>query len=145
MENLNLNGIMFNDLTAKHPFVVVDESARYYHRDNPESQTRLQRLSRKSVATYARLFDGADRYFLLSPVRWIRHVVTMFRYSRLVHGSQHFALKLLHRGPIRSIATALAPLGFLARYRKSNEVIIDIPYFEPSLTDGLPDLRMGEQ
>src|SRR5205814_823924 len=52
MESLNLNGVMYIELTRSHPLIVTNLSVRYYHRDNPQSQTRLERVSRKSVATY---------------------------------------------------------------------------------------------
>jgi glycosyltransferase involved in cell wall biosynthesis len=141
MEALNLNGIMFNELTAIHPFVVVDVPIRYYHRDNPDSQTRLQRVSRKSVSTYARWFDGSDRYFLLSPLRWIRHLVTMFRYSRLVYGHPSKALCQVRRWPQKLIAWALLPLGAFARHRNENEIVVEIPIFDAKLAEGLADLR----
>jgi glycosyltransferase involved in cell wall biosynthesis len=141
MEALNLNGIMFNEMSARHPFIVVDVPIRYYHRDNVESQTRLERVSRKSVSTYARLFDGADRYFLLSPLRWTRHVLTMFRYSTLVFGDHRQALRFLTRRSMRALARALAPLGKVANYRNTNEVLVEIPYFDRRLTEGMRDLR----
>src|SRR5260221_2474649 len=141
MEALNLNGVIYAELTREHPLVVTNSSVRYYHRDNPESQTRLERVSRKSVATYARMFDGADWHAALDPGRWTRHLVTMFRYSTLVYGRHSAALGHITRWPRKLIASALLPLGIFVRYRNSNEVLVDVPYFDPRLAEGLPDLR----
>ena len=35
MEEINLNGAVFAELTRNHPLIVTNASARYYHRDNP--------------------------------------------------------------------------------------------------------------
>jgi glycosyltransferase involved in cell wall biosynthesis len=141
MEAINLNGVVFAELTRQHPLIVTNVSARYYHRDNPASQTRLERVSRKSVATYARMFDGLEWHAALSPSRWVRHLVTMFRYSRLVYGRPAVALSHIRRWPRRALASLLLPLGLFVRYRNANEVLVDIPHFDPALAEGLRDLR----
>ncbi|NUR45984.1 MAG: glycosyltransferase family 2 protein [Sphingomonas sp.] len=144
MEEINLNGAVFAELTRNHPLIVTNEPARFYHRDNPDSQTRVERVSRKSVATYARIFDGLGWHAALSPGRWTRHVVTMFRYSGLVYGRHGTALRHVRSWPRRVLASLLLPLSLLVRYRNANEVLVDIPYFDPALAEGLHDLRKAK-
>ena len=144
MEEINLNGAVFAELTRNHPLIVTNVPARFYHRDNPDSQTRIERVSRKSVATYARIFDGLGWHAALSPARWARHVVTMFRYSGLVYGRHRAALGHVSSWPRRTLASLLLPLSLLVRYRNANEVLVDIPYFDPALADGLQDLKKAK-
>jgi len=145
MEPIMLLGAMLVEITAGRPLVNVDVPVRYYHRDNVDSQTRWQRVSRKNVATYARVLDGADRYYLLAPVRWVRHVVTLFRYARLVHGRASAAIGHIERPSMRWFARAIWPVGRLARYLNDNEVLVDSPYFEPALAESLPDPRKSKK
>ena len=141
MEEINLNGAVFAELTRNHPLIVTNVPARFYHRDNPDSQTRVERVSRKSVATYARIFDALGWHAAFSPGRWARHLVTMFRYSALVYGRHRAALGHVRSWPRRAFASLLLPLSLFVRYRNDNEVLVDIPYFDPALAEQLQDLR----
>ena len=143
MEPIMLLGAMLAEISAKHPLVNIDVPVRYYHRDNADSQTRRQRVSRKNVVTYARIFDAADRYYLVAPVRWLKHLVTLFRYSRLVHGRASKAFEFIRRRSMRWLARAIWPLGQFARYLRDNEVLVESPEFDPALTEKLADLRQS--
>jgi glycosyltransferase involved in cell wall biosynthesis len=145
MENVVLNSVIYLPMTEGRPFVIADAPAvRYYHRDNPASQTRLERISRKTVASYARTIDAANRHFLRRPGMWARHIATMLRYSKQVHGRWFEALKHIKRGSIRTLVVALWPLGVVAYLRRRGSPnIVEIPYFDPKLAEHLPDLWTG--
>lgn len=144
MENIVLNGAIYFPMTADRPMVVADAPPiRYYHRDNPSSQTRLERISRKTVASYARTFDAADRHFLRRPLLWLRHVATMLRYSRIVHGRWFEALKFIRRPGLRAIAIMAWPLALAAYARKPSAHVVKIDYFRPEEAAALRNLWAG--
>jgi glycosyltransferase involved in cell wall biosynthesis len=144
MENVSLGGVIMAQLSRNRDFLLADSPPiRFYHRDNPASQTRMERISRKTVASYARIIDGADRYFILKPIHWVRHIATMLRYSKLVHGAWFEGLKFVNRSSIRFLVRALLPLGWLAYRRRPRGNVVEIPFFRPELASGLVDLKSG--
>lgn len=144
LENIVLNGAIYFPMTAGRPLVVADSPPiRYYHRDNPASQTRLERISRKTVASYARTFDAADRHFLRRPLLWLRQVATMLRYSKIVHGRWFEALKFIRRPGLRAIAILAWPLALLAYARRPTANVVEIDVFRPEDAAGLRDLWAG--
>jgi len=146
MEDVILNGVVFERMTAAHPFVTADgPPIRYYFRDNPASQTRLERISRKTVATYARLLDQSDLHYVRSPMRWLKHAATLLRYSRIVHGRWLYCLRYISRAEIRILLLALLPFGLVAYLRRPNANIVDAPFFPAHLADGLDDLWLGDR
>jgi glycosyltransferase involved in cell wall biosynthesis len=142
-EALALFGVILNEITAEHPVAAKARPVRVYHRDNPASQTRLERISRKTVASYARLLDQADLHYLRSPVRWVRHGATLLRYSKQVHGRWFEGLHYIRRPGIRLLVRALWPLGLLAYWRRPRANVVDIPLFRPEQAEGLPNLWQG--
>lgn len=145
MENLVLNGPILQEMTASYPFVCAEgPSVRYYHRDNPESQTRLERISRKTVASYARLIDGADHHYLRRPWLWAKQIATMLRYSKLVHGKWFACLSDIRRSRIRALVICLWPLGLLTYARRPTANVTTLAIFPESLAQELPDLWVGE-
>lgn len=143
LENVVLAFVFYNELTQGRPFLSVSTAVRYYHRDNPVSQTNLERISRKTVATYARIIDAADRFYLLRPMAWVRHIATMLRFSKQVHGNWFEGLRFVRRRSIRLLAILLWPLGWLAYRRRKAANVVEIPFFGPELASGLVDLRSG--
>jgi hypothetical protein len=144
MENVSLGGVVMAQLSRTKYFLVADSPPiRFYHRDNPTSQTRMERISRKTVASYARIIDGADRYFLLKPVHWVRHIATMLRYSKQVHGAWFEGLRFVRRPSIRLLVRFFWPLGWLAYRFRPRANVVEIPIFRPELASGLVDLRSG--
>lgn len=133
MEAIGLGGALLFGMTAKYPFVIADgPPIRFYHRDNPDSQTLNEKLSRKTVHSYAKMIDAADRYFLLRPVRWLRHIGTMLRYSKVVHGRWFAALESIDRLAIRLLVISLWPLGWLAsKQLKNAPTVLNFAYFDP--------------
>lgn len=144
MENVVLNGVLYERLTAAYPFVTADgPPIRYYHRDNPASQTRLERISRKTVASYARLLEQADLHYLRSPIRWAKHGATLLRYSKQVHGRWFAGLREISRPGIRLTVMALWPLAVLAYWRRPQVNVLEIPFFRPEQAEGLSNLWRG--
>ena len=141
MEDVVLSYVLYHELTRGRPFVSVNEAVRYYHRDNPRSQTNFERISRKTVASYARILDGADRHYLLRPLAWARHTATLLRYSKQVHGRWFKGLRHMRRRSMQLVAMALWPLGWLAYRRRPMANIVEIPFFDAGLARGLTDLR----
>lgn len=143
MENVALAFVFYNEATRGRPFLSVNEAVRYYHRDNPKSQTNFERISRKTVATYARMLDGADRYYFLRPMAWLRHIATLLRFSKQVHGRWFEGLKFIRRRSMRLLVVLLWPIGWLAFRRRPTTNVVEIPYFDAKLARGLKDLRSG--
>jgi glycosyltransferase involved in cell wall biosynthesis len=144
MEDVALNGVLYERLTAVSSFVTADgPPIRYYHRDNPDSQTRLERVSRKTVASYGRLLDQADIHYLRTPVRWAKHAATFLRYSKQVHGRWFAGLRHISRPGIRLSVIALWPLGLLAYAGRPKADVVDIPVFRPEQAEDLHNLWRG--
>ena len=144
MEDVALNGAVYLPLTAGRPVLIAEAPAvRYYHRDNPQSQTLFERISRKTVASYARVIDAADRHFLRRPGHWARHIATMLRYSKLVHGRWFACLRHIRRPSIRALVILLSPLGLFAYALKPRANVVEIPFFPPESADKLANLHRG--
>lgn len=146
MENVVLQGVIHNKMTKNHPFILADgRPIRFYHRDNPQSQTLDERISSNTVATYARLIDNADIYFLLRPIRWLRHIASLIRYSRQVHGRWLEGLRYVNRPAIRLLVRMLLPLGVVAYLRSPIANVVEIRKFRPESAKGLRDLRLSNR
>lgn len=144
MEPVALNGSLMMEMTNDMAFVVAEgPPIKYYHRDNPDSQTRNERISRKYVHSYARILDRADRYALGNPLRWISHTATMLRYSKQVHGRFLEPLRYMRHVVPKLLTIACLPLGWIADRRKKAPNVVEIPYFRPEQANGLPDLWRG--
>lgn len=144
MEGVILNSVILNRLTKNRPFLIGDlPPIKLYHRDNPQSQTMLEHISRKSVSTYAWLIDGADRHFLRSPIRWARHVATFLRFSKQVHGHWFEGLSMIRRPLMRAIVRIAYPLGLLAYWRHPNARVVEIPFFPADLAKRLTNVWQG--
>lgn len=143
LEPLVLNAPVVMRLTQHHLLQLADAAPiRYYHRDNPESQTIMERLSYKTVASYAAMINLADRHFLRQPGRWVRHIATMLRYGKAVHGRWPAALQYVDRPGMRVLCAALLPLAMLAaRKPRGAPRIIEFKPLDRQLVLRLPDLR----
>lgn len=145
MESLVLNGPHYLRLTAVRTLAIADAPpVRYYHRDNPQSQTLSERLSRKTVSSYAQMLDLADRHFLRRPWLWLRHAATLLRYSKAVHGRWYAGLSEIERAPIRLLVASTLPLALLAGLRKLNVRLIIYPAADLVALADLPNLRSSK-
>lgn len=137
MESVALLGVPYADMGR---FVVANEPVKIYHRDNTQSQTAVERISRKTVSSYARLLDKG--YPSQSLSLWARWAVAMLRYSKQVHGRWFAGLREMKS--VRRIAViALWPLGFLSYRRRPRANVVEYPVFRPEMAKGLPDLWQG--
>jgi len=138
-------GVVTNALTASKRVVMGPGSPiRYYHRDNPNSQMNSWKLSRKWVYCYALYLDQADRYYLLRPGKWLRHAITLARYSRIVHGRYSYASRHISRRSMRALlAAATVPAALLDWLRPKTESVVEIPPFPIAELEGLADLHNG--
>jgi glycosyltransferase involved in cell wall biosynthesis len=114
MEDVALNGVPLQDMERSGRFLVCAGALKIYHRDHEASQTNLERISRKTVASYARLLDGG---YPASPTAWMRWAATMMRMSRQVHGSWFAGLRHMTRIRAKLGAIAALPLAYLS-FRK---------------------------
>jgi glycosyltransferase involved in cell wall biosynthesis len=143
LEQVALGGLILNDLTRTKKITIADAlPIRFYHRDNPDSQTRHERVSRKTVWTYARLLDQFTRSDLRRLGRWVRHTVVMNRYAFHVHGRWRAGSDLVRRPLLRLFARAMIPLSWLLDRRRPRPTIVEIPVFHPHFLASLGDLRL---
>jgi len=141
-ENVALGGVILNDLTRTTRLLIADAPpVRFYHRDNPESQTRSIKISRKTVWTYARLLDQWTPSYWRHLGRWIRHAATMNRFARHVHGDWWAGSRQIERPLVRAFAMATMPLSWLVDRRRARPTVIHFKRFEPEWADELKDLR----
>jgi glycosyltransferase involved in cell wall biosynthesis len=141
VEEVTMFGVILNQITRKQPALAAVTPIRIYHRDNAESQTSSVLVSRKMVATYAALFDAWDVWYWFALGRWIRHAVTLLRFSRDVHGSMSAALPLVRRLSLRLLLVLLMPVAAAIRSRTPAPMLIDYPVFRPELAESLVNLR----
>lgn len=127
LESVCLFGVPLSMMTKKYP-VVAGGSAPIliYHRDNPKSQTNTVRISRKTVYTYARYIDIADIYYLRSPLRWIRHVVALVKFSIAVYGTPTYHIRYINSGFVKCLALLLVPAGWLSyQYSRGSLSVVE--------------------
>lgn len=142
MEGNCLWGVPLEVMTAAHPMLVADPAPiRVYHRDNPHSQTNRIILSRKTVTTYARYLDHADRTALMALPRWLRHSVSFLRFSLDVHGNVSTGLNQLRRPWLRAALLPLVPLAYVDRARKPKPRILDFQPITVAEMNVLKNLR----
>ena len=142
MEPHALNGPLYVRLTADRKLVFPDSPPiRFYHRDNPNSQTISERLSRKTVTSYAHMLNLADRHYWRRPMMWLRQAGTLLRYSKAVHGSWLAGVNEIRRGSVRFLVTGTLPLAMLAALRRRDLRVVSYPSVDLNSLDRLPDLR----
>lgn len=142
LEGVALGGVILNDLTRTKRLMVADAPpVRFYHRDNPDSQSRAIKISRKTVWTYARLLDQWAPSYWRHFGRWIRHAASMNRFSRHVHGEWLAGSRLIERPFVRAFAMATVPLAWAMDRRRPAPRVIDFKPFDPAWADDLKDLR----
>jgi glycosyltransferase involved in cell wall biosynthesis len=140
MEPVALLGVPLHAMAASGRFLVCDGALKIYHRDNGQSQTSLERISRKTVTTYARLLDGG----FFSGLAWVKSAATLLRFSRQVHGRWFAGLRDCRLRTRLSVA-AIWPLGVLALWRRPHANVVEYPLFRPEMAEGLPDLWRGQK
>ncbi|MES2001553.1 MAG: glycosyltransferase [Pseudomonadota bacterium] len=144
MEPLTQFGVVLMDLTRGRPMLVVGEKpVRIYHRDNPKSQTNFERISRKSVITYAMLADRIDRSSLANPGFWLRYIATMLRYSKLVFGRWFECLRWIKRPVIRALVVVCWPLGVLTRLGRPAPTITQMRPYRADTIERIDNLKAG--
>ncbi|MGE5722254.1 MAG: glycosyltransferase family 2 protein [Sphingomonadales bacterium] len=145
LESICLFGVPLTEMSQEKVFVVGSgPPIRTYHRDNPASQTNAVTLTRKTVFTYARYLDVADRHAFAQISHWLRHLVTLSRMSVQIHGSPLFPMRLVRRWPIKLLIAIAAPAGMLLARGRRNDRIKVMPPFPLDQLEGLPDLHSSE-
>lgn len=143
-ESVALGGVVLNDLTRTRRLLIADAPPiRFYHRDNPNSQSQSIKISRKTVSTYARLLDQWTASYWHDLPRWVRHAAAMNRFSRHVHGSWTAGARQISRPLVRAFATATIPLSWVLDRKRTPPNVISFKYFKPEWADELENLRAG--
>jgi glycosyltransferase involved in cell wall biosynthesis len=133
LELICLAGVPATLMTKKYKMIAgQSRPLLLYHRDNIVSQTNSIKISRKTVYTYAKYIDAYDAYYFRRPLRWIRHIIALIKFSTAVHGYPTFHHKFIKSKFICGLSYILIPLGvlsFLYSKRKRDIVIIDFSDF----------------
>lgn len=138
-------GVVLADLTAEHVLLLAPGGpVRIYHRDQLQSQTLLVRISEKTVLTYARLLDHWDRTYWRTAPRWLRHGVSMLRFSRAALGSEAAGLTMVQTPWIRAALVALIPLARLIALLKPAPLVVHYEKLDYAAVRRLPDLKAGQ-
>lgn len=142
MEGIVLNGVPYAAITRSRKLLATGSTGiRIYHRDNPDSQTNSPKISWKTVYTYAKMVDLFDRYYLLHPIRWTKHVTAMLAYSRQVYGTSWHAMRHLRKRRSKLLALACLPLAALRHGLGRRERLITYPQADLAAIEALEDLR----
>lgn len=137
-------GAIHNEASQKLDFMMAPGGAlRIYHRDMPDSQTAFIRISCKTVYTYAVLLDQWDRSYLWTLPRWLRHAVSLLRFSRAVHGSELTGLRQVRRWWLRALLWPLVPLARVVGWIKPKPTVVDYVVPDFAQLRALPNLRDG--
>jgi glycosyltransferase involved in cell wall biosynthesis len=109
-EKFCLWGPILEDIANNAPFYYNSACAlRVYHRDNSLSQTNYVRISRKTVWTYARMFQRFDAHKLRAPIHYLRLLLALMRFSHGVYGSPWSGVNQIELRWVRLMAYFLAP------------------------------------
>ncbi|WP_167737327.1 glycosyltransferase family 2 protein [Sphingomonas parva] len=142
MENVCLFGAPLTEMSQDKTFLVADAGPlRFYHRDNPSSQTNSVKVSRKVVYSYARLLDLADRWYLRQPMRWLRHTLALIRFSMFVHRNPFHHLRHMKRSLPKLLSLLLTPAGVASSLLGRKPRLVDFPVLPIPSLRSLPDLR----
>ena len=137
LELICLFGVPSTLMTKKYKLIAGQERPLLlYHRDNIGSQTNSIKISRKTVYTYAKYIDAYDFYYFRRPLRWIRHIISLIKFSIAVHGHPTFHHKFIKSKFICGLSFFLLPLGVLSfLYSKSRGSIFILDYSDFPLDD----------
>jgi glycosyltransferase involved in cell wall biosynthesis len=143
VEEVTMFSVILNQITSEQPALAAATPIRAYHRDNPNSQTLSVRVSRKMVATYAALLSEWDRWYWFALGRWIRHSITLLRFSKDVHGSMMAAVRLVRRPSLRMLLIILMPIAAVVRSCKPHPRLVEYPVFTPDIAETLVNFHTG--
>lgn len=142
LESICLAGVPLQEMTKKYKLIAgPNVPVLKYHRDNPNSQSNLPRLSRKIVYTYARYIDLYDILYLLRPIYWLRHICAMIKFSLIVHKSPVFHNKYISSKFIKLIALLMIPFGFISYYFNNKYRIAEYKVFDRDIAIKLANLK----
>lgn len=142
LESICLAGVPLQDMTKKLNLISGSEKPILkYHRDNPHSQTRLPRISRKIVYTYARYIDLYDIYYLARPIHWLRHITAMIKFSMIIYGKPNHHNKYIKSNIIKLLSTIMIPAGLISYALRKEHKIVDYPIYDIKSTKSLKNLR----
>jgi glycosyltransferase involved in cell wall biosynthesis len=141
-EWLCLAGVPFTNMTKVNKLVAAGGAGIViYHRDNPDSQTNSVKISRKTVYTYAKYIDLFDKYYLLRPFYWIRHLIALIKFSIAVHKNPFYHYKYINSWIIIMASFILTPAGVIRYIFSKKNIVIYFTEFCFSDLDDLPNLK----
>lgn len=142
LESICLSGVPLQDLTKKYKLIAGSENpVLKYHRDNLESQSKLPRISRKIVYTYARYIDLYDIYYLARPIYWLRHIAAMIKFSLIIYNSPTHHNNYIKSKLIRLISIAMIPVGFISYALNKNYRVMEYEFYNTETTKKLKNLN----
>lgn len=143
LEAICLSGVPLGLMTKRYKLIAgPSDPLLIYHRDNPSSQTNSVKVSRKTVFTYARYIDDYDIYYFRRPVRWIRHIIALIKFSIAVHGHPTYHHKYVHSRLILFLSFTLVPLGILRYFTSRKDQIVNLPYFDVDALNSIKNIRL---
>lgn len=145
LESICLFGVPLNQMTKLHRLRAGSSvPILRYHRDNPESQTNLVKVSRKTVYTYAAYLNEWDQNYFWRPLYWIRHTIGLIKFSIAVHHVPWYHHRYVTSTPLRLFSWVLIPLGvlrYISYISSGRLVVVDFKPFDFSALEGVTDIR----
>lgn len=116
MSKATLSTPLLYKMSNFKPFVSMGNTGLLkYHRDNPDSQTNNIRVSKKTVYTYAEIFNQFDLKFLLRPIFYIKTAVMLLVFSKLVFNSYLNGIKFIDSLFLRVVFLLLLPAAIIKK------------------------------
>ena len=142
LEAICLAGVPLNLMTKSHKLIAGSSTPMIiYHRDNPESQTRSIKISRKTIYTYAKYIDIYDLYYFRRPLSWIAHITALIQFSVLLYGNPIYHHRYISSKLIVALSFALMPLGIFKVIIYKKLRVIDFPLHNLASLSQLKDIH----